>query len=535
MSSFISSYFGNKDKKNTIQENFLDSIEGLPIQPMCVAGEENKMNVDQNDVTENTNQVNDLPLNDKPAVETPVEETPVEETPVEETPVEETPVPETPVEETPVPETPASETPVEETPVPETPVPETPVEETPVEETPVEETLVEETPVEETPVPETPVDETKTEEPEIIDLPPSSNGEEVAQGFVGGYMNKVSGYLPSFIVGNSEKMETAKKLIDELEKETDRDKKFWKRVELSKLYCEELGDEKNVLDIMALGKSQVGKTALVKRLFNISDEKIKLKGGTDSDTEHIIVYRETINGIDIGYADAPGYFDSRGIKKNIENEEKIVDHITNQPVDVIFWVSKVTDIVDSNTYNLLCTLIRKFGTGILKKMLVVLTYANIDPPDEYYENDNDENHLRAWKKFVKAKKKMWQDKLNCIQETVGVENKVNIPVVYAENNLRLTVKRNSTKCLRDGTPILETIMTEFLKLVKNDKAPIAFLALAGEDKEEIPPTPPSRTVSPKPKSKPAPQLNERQEAINNAVENATTTTSGSSGGWCTIL
>lgn len=181
-----------------------------------------------------------------------------------------------------------------------------------------------------------------------------------------------------------------------------------KKVKLAKYLCKDVLNIKKKISIMALGQSQVGKTALVKKIFNLPNKIVKIKGGLDSDTDSVKTYTKVINGIELIYADSPGYFDSRGKDKNDENGKKILDYIQNNEIDIIFWVAKVGNICSLDQQDLLRQLIVKFGYGILKKMIIVLTHANCDAPIAYY------------KAYLKEKKSTQNEK-----KSVDIDDNIN--------------------------------------------------------------------------------------------------------------
>lgn len=256
---------------------------------------------------------------------------------------------------------------------------------------------------------------------------------------------------------------------------------FKEKIKLAKAYQSIVQNIKNKINILALGPSQVGKTALVKRLFNLKNSEVTLKGGLESDTTVLTTYKYNINGVTLNYTDSPGFFDSRGEQQNKENMEKIIDFINNNKIDLILWVSKLGTLVDINQIKLLESLSEKFGYNIWKKTIVVLTHANDVPPMEYFYNEDkeyDENidKLDAWKLYTIKNKEKWQ---NIFQKKCFKNEESIIPIVLAENNLRKAKKINDIYTLLDGTPILESLMLEIFKIIHYDKSPIVFLILAG--------------------------------------------------------
>jgi GTPase SAR1 family protein len=250
---------------------------------------------------------------------------------------------------------------------------------------------------------------------------------------------------------------------------------FEDKIRIIKEYQNLVENTKKKINILSLGPTQSGKTALIKRLFNI--DFIKLKGGTSSDTDDINVYQEIINNVLLTYTDTPGFFDSRN--KENENMEKICNNIHTSTTDIIFWVSKMGHVPDINQKNLLKMLTSKFGKNIWKKTIVILTHANTKAPIEYYCDETgklDENisKIDAWKKYVNAFRLQWK------QIFMELTNIPDIPVVLMENNIMAAKKIDDVYTLYDGTPIIETLMFEIFKVISIDKAPILFLPLAGD-------------------------------------------------------
>lgn len=279
------------------------------------------------------------------------------------------------------------------------------------------------------------------------------------------------------------KIEDAQNFISASEKifsdvKSERQKNFKSKIELIKQYQTIITkQEKPEINILALGPSQVGKTALVKRIFNLNNKTVKLNGGTASDTSFVSTYKYVINEIVLNYTDTPGFFDSRGTEE--ENMERIVDFIKKTPIDIIIWVSKMGTLIDINQINLLKSLTGTFGKNIWRKTIVVLSHANSNPPQEYYNGPDDEidpsiTKLQAWKKYTEEFKKAWK---NAFAMFSDVEN---IPIVLTENNIMDAKKIADVYTLYDGTPIIETLMIEFFNVIQMDKAPIMFLSLAGD-------------------------------------------------------
>ena len=349
-----------------------------------------------------------------------------------------------------------------------------------------------------------------------------------------------------------------------------------------KKYATHIQPHKKKIRILVLGPSQVGKTALAKHLFRL--RSIKLKGNLSSDTDKVEIYTHVINGIEIYYVDSPGFFDSRG--RDSVNKKKIMSYITDNEndIDIVLWVSKVNNIINIKHKELLNTLTHDLGVTIWKKSIVVLTHANDDPPAEYIKEElkkqghdlsdddftdsdedsdtgeyvnqvTDEIKVSAWNTYTRIKKKLWAQEFYNIQCKHNQDNPVNVPVVLVENNKYNMKKINGVGVLRDGsTPILETLMTEIFRLIKTDKAPVMFLALAGDtDKlsdsscddsmcdEHDEKMPLLESEQKQKKKRKRIRMTEQQKALDNATHNVNkgmfgknNDTGDANNGWCTL-
>ena len=255
--------------------------------------------------------------------------------------------------------------------------------------------------------------------------------------------------------------------------------RFRKKIHASKKYQKIFKSIKSIVKILALGETGVGKTALVKSLFDLKNNQLRLKGGVESDTEFMKTYQYNINEVTLLYTDSPGFFDTRGTAKAKKNMIQIIEHIKENEIDIILWVARIGDLVTEKHYNLLCKLTKLFGSNVWKKTVVVLTHSNDLPPDEYYENDGGEelNEITAWKAYTMQKKLKWKDTFRDIQK--NCKNSVEVPVNLIENSIRRSNKINGVRTLRDGTPFLQELIKDIFTVIKKDKAPIIFLTMAG--------------------------------------------------------
>ena len=272
-----------------------------------------------------------------------------------------------------------------------------------------------------------------------------------------------------------DKIKENQEILDSIgnENEDNMVKMFKTKIKIARHYITKYAQKKTIR-MLALGGTQCGKTALVKKLFNLNDDTLKMRGGLESDTSHIQTYHGQINGIDVEYVDSPGFFDTRGEDQDAQNMAEICGFIRQNEIDVIMWVFKTDDVLDLKQKKRLKKLTKEFGDAVWKKSLIVLTHANNLPPDEYYDDSDDVTDVDAWTKYINKKTIDWQTKIKAISKT-----EINVPIVFSENNSRMLTKIDGVSTLRDGRPIYETIMIEIFKLLDNIKSLNMFVAIGG--------------------------------------------------------
>jgi len=261
--------------------------------------------------------------------------------------------------------------------------------------------------------------------------------------------------------------------------------------------------------IVVFGKTQVGKTATIKNIFNLKN--LKLGGNVESDTFEIKEYTTVINDIELILVDTPGYFDSK--RRDTENFANLKKYFSKNEVHLILWFTKINDIIDSNEQDISLMLKNEFGETFWKHTIVILTHANDPPPQEYFlqldkgsgTDTDDENcdltqciqcddddvfdlgdyeivntssyKLKlAWKKYVERKAEMWHKHFrkmgsSYMPEIVLIENNR-----YHPNN---RVSIDGDRLLIDDRPMWESLMLSIIESVADEIKPFAFMVLAG--------------------------------------------------------
>lgn len=256
---------------------------------------------------------------------------------------------------------------------------------------------------------------------------------------------------------------------------------FDSKLKMADEYCSLISEKKKVIKILAVGDTQQGKTSTVKYLFQIPDSELCIKNNLESDTKEIKEYEIKKGNVTLKYVDCPGFNDSRGENQKIQNKKEITKYFQrNNDIDLIFWVSKLDRILDSNHKQLINEL-TNFSNNIWERSIIILTCANSSSiPDCYFpinQNDTDNTEeeimLNAWTKYTNDKITLWKDYFSGRIK--------NIPVCLVENSKRYTKLIEGVRVLKDGSPFWELLMFEVFNTVQKDKSPLSFIAMVNKN------------------------------------------------------
>lgn len=356
------------------------------------------------------------------------------------------------------------------------------------------------------------------------ELPDLSDSEEICRFLEGIFKDDIKSnekrnieeYIEGMLDKNNENEEPEDPRFQEIrekypDNEEKREKKIRKLREVKEFKMisdnlDELGKFLKInpdLIMLVFGVTQCGKTTSIKRLINATD--IIIKDGTKSDTTKITDYRFACNGGTLHFVDSPGFFDSRG--HDSRNYRKLFKYIKNTNVNIFCWFYKLSDISNYEYKNKIKLLLREVGLDILSRSIIVLTYANENPPEEYieavikgkgkgkgpmYPDDSDSDSdsiiefteddiMHAWIDYSNNKKEMWLKAfLECVEEVDPEFVMPDIPIVLIENNpANGKFNENGDILLKDGTPCLQSFMENVLSILPKESAITAFKIIKG--------------------------------------------------------
>ena len=157
----------------------------------------------------------------------------------------------------------------------------------------------------------------------------------------------------------------------------------------------DLGERKSII-IVILGKSGVGKSRLVNSLIgkeNAAKEGNTLSSGTRKPSD----YKLRQEGIEIILWDTPGL---DGTDEKVKQLLKSTAKAVGSTVDLLLWcVCMNTRSLDGNDRLIIKSISRVFGSHILNKTMVALTFANEVEP-RYEESTVEEFFINRMQQFV---------------------------------------------------------------------------------------------------------------------------------------
>ncbi|CAI9091935.1 OLC1v1027056C1 [Oldenlandia corymbosa var. corymbosa] len=207
----------------------------------------------------------------------------------------------------------------------------------------------------------------------------------------------------------------------------------------------------NTLTILVMGKGGVGKSSLVNSIIG---ERIVPVSAFQSETPRPMMVSRTRAGFTLNVVDTPGLVEAGCV--NDQALDIIKNFLLNKTVDVLLYVDRLDSYrVDTLDRQIVKAITDAFGKEIWQRGLVVLTHAQLSPPDGLpYENffsRRSEALLKVVRLGAKLKK---QD----------IQNST-IPVVLVENSGRCNKNEDDEKILPDGTPWIPNLVKKITDVV----------------------------------------------------------------------
>lgn len=209
----------------------------------------------------------------------------------------------------------------------------------------------------------------------------------------------------------------------------------------------------STLTILVMGKGGVGKSSTVNSI--IGERAVAVSAFQSEGPRPVMVSRSRA-GFTLNIIDTPGLVEGGYV--NDQALESIKRFLLNKTIDILLYVDRLDAYrVDNLDRQIVKAITDSFGKGIWNRGLVVLTHAQLSPPDGLSYDDFFSKRSEALLKVVRLGARIKK------QDFKGSA----IPVVLVENSGRCNKNESDEKILPNGTAWIPNLVKTITDVVLN--------------------------------------------------------------------